>query len=211
MRKFFHIAKRCLAPALIAVLLPCAPAASALDAADLADIARVERYLNNIRTMRARFIQIAPDGSHAQGTIYLSRPGKLRVEYDPPTPILMIATKIWLIYYDSELGQVSYLPLAATPAEFLVRDSIRLGEDVAVTDIERGLGVLRVSLAGGDIGAGSLTLIFSDNPLELKQWQVIDAQGQKTRITLIDTRFGLSLDPGLFKFVDPTPKRQRRY
>ncbi|MFQ5939032.1 MAG: outer membrane lipoprotein carrier protein LolA [Alphaproteobacteria bacterium] len=210
MRKFFHIAKRRLATALFAALLPCAPSAGALDAADQADIARVERYLNNIRTMRARFIQIAPDGGHAQGTIYLSRPDKLRVEYDPPTPILMITTKIWLIYYDSELGQVSYLPLATTPAEFLVRDSIRLDEDIAVTDIERGLGVLRVSLVGDDIGAGSLTLTFSDNPLELKQWQVIDARGQKTRIALTDTRFGLSLDPGLFKFVDPTPKHRRR-
>src|SRR5690606_14235092 len=66
------------------------PAAAALTGTDHADIQRVERYFNDVDTLKARFRQIAEDGGIAQGTIYLRRPGRMRVEYDPPVPVLLV-------------------------------------------------------------------------------------------------------------------------
>ncbi len=175
-----------------------------LSAGDKADIARIERYLNNISTMRARFLQIAANDELSQGWVFLSRPGKLRVEYDPPTPILIIGDGAWLIYHDSELEQTTYRSLESSLAGFLVQKTVRLGGAVTVTGLERGPGVIRVKLVkSGEAEEGSLALTFSDRPLVLRQWTMTDAEGQATQIALVNAQFGLSLDEALFEFTEP--------
>lgn len=175
-----------------------------LSATDKADIARIERYLNNISTMRARFLQIGANDALSEGWVYISRPGKLRVEYDPPTPVLIIGDGSWLIYHDSELEQTTYRSLGSSLAGFLVQKTVRLGDAVTVTGIERGPGVIRVKLVKSDEAEeGSLALTFSDRPLVLRQWTITDADGQATQIALINAQFGLSLDGALFEFTEP--------
>jgi len=172
---------------------------------DRADIAKVEEYLNGIRTLRARFLQIADNGATAEGTLYLSRPGKLRLEYDPPVPILMVANGGFLIHYDKQLKSVTHLPINSTPAGLLVRERVQLSGDVTVTRVERGPGSLRITVVQTrDPQAGRITLVFSERPFALSNWQVVDAQGNTTRVSLIDVQAGLSLDPALFRFTDPS-------
>ncbi|MCH7633570.1 MAG: outer membrane lipoprotein carrier protein LolA [Proteobacteria bacterium] len=181
------------------------PQAANLSAGDKADIARIERYLNNISTMRARFLQVAANDELSQGWVFLSRPGKLRVEYDPPTPVLIIGDGAWLIYHDSELEQTTYRSLESSLAGFLVQKTVRLGGEVTVTGLERGPGVIRVKLVkSGEAEEGSLALTFSDRPLVLRQWTMTDADGQATQIALVNAQFGLSLDEALFEFTEPT-------
>ena len=180
------------------------PQAANLSAGDKADIARIERYLNSISTMRARFLQVAANDELSQGWVHLSRPGKLRVEYDPPTPVLIIGDGSWLIYHDSELEQTTYQSLGSSLAGFLVQKTVRLGGEVTVTGLERGPGVIRVKLIKtGEGEEGSLALTFSDRPLVLRQWTITDAEGQATQIALVNTQFGLSLDAALFEFTEP--------
>src|SRR3546814_1791629 len=101
----------------------------------------------------------------------------MRIEYDPPVPHLIIATGNFLIYHEKKLNQTSYLPLSSSLAGFLVRDTIRLSGDVVVTAFEQQKGVVRVTLVKEDeADAGQLTLVFSDDPLQLRQWTVIDGQ-----------------------------------
>ena len=199
-----------LAALMFAVILAGAPSsgktpqAAKLSADDKADIARIERYLNAISTMRAKFLQIAANDALSQGRVFISRPGKLRVEYDPPTPVLIIGDGRWLIYHDSELEQTTYRSLESSLAGFLVQKTVRLGGAVTVTGIERGPGVIRVKLIkSGEGEEGSLALTFSDNPLVLRQWTVTDAEGQATQIALVNARFGVSLDEALFEFTEP--------
>lgn len=181
------------------------PQAANLSAGDKADIARIERYLNSISTMRARFLQVAANDELSQGWVFISRPGKLRVEYDPPTPVLIIGDGAWLIYHDSELEQTTYRSLESSLAGFLVQKTIRLGDEVTVTGLERGPGVIRVKLVkSGEAEEGSLALTFSDRPLVLRQWTMTDADGQATQIALVNAQFGLSLDEALFEFTEPT-------
>lgn len=179
-------------------------AAAQTGEADRADLARVEAYLNDLVTLRSRFLQIADNGATAEGEISLWRPGRLRVEYDPPHPILLVTVDSFLVQYDKQLKTTAYLPLDSTPAGFLVRDRIRLSGDVTVTAIERGPGSLRVTLIQTkDPRAGRMTLVFAERPLALSQWAVVDGLGATTRVSLIDPRVGGALDPALFRFVDP--------
>ncbi len=177
--------------------------ASAQSATTLAEeaeaISRVEAYLNDIDTLRAGFVQIAPDGAVSEGTLYIQRPGQLRIDYTPPPNVKIIGTDGWLTYIDSDLGQISQMPLGDSPASVFVAENIRFGEDVLVTGVERAASILRVTLEkAGRPGLGSLTLVFTDNPLDLRQWIVVDAQGYVTRITLVGTQLGVALDPELF-------------
>ena len=181
-----------------------AGAATALSASDKTDVARVEAYLNAMTTLQARFLQVASSGAYAEGDIYISRPGKLRIEYDPPVPVLMVSAGNWLIYYDKELEQVSYLGMDSTPARYFVSEKFDFGGEITVTGFERRRGVLRLSLVKSDDPLeGSITLVFRDRPLALKKWVITDAQGIETTVSLLGVRSGHDLNPDLFRFADP--------
>jgi len=172
---------------------------------DRADIARAETYLNGVLTLKARFLQVSANGASAEGDAYLSRPGKLRLQYDPPSPLLVVADGSFLIVHDRELGAPSYVPLGSTPAGILVRAGVKLdGGDLSVTKVARPPGLLRITVTQTeDNAAGDLTLVFSERPFELRQWEVRDAQHQVTTVSLFEARSGVKLDPKLFEFVNP--------
>ncbi len=172
---------------------------------DKGDIERAETYLNGITTLKARFLQISPNGTSVEGDAYLSRPGKLRMQYDPPSPLLVVADGTFLIVHDRQLGEPSYLPLDSTPAGILVRANVKLNDgDVAVSRVTRLPGVVRISMVqADDPAAGEITLVFSDAPFTLRQWQVKDTQNQVTTVSLFEAQNGLTLDPKLFQFQDP--------
>ena len=173
-------------------------------AQDLADIARVEAYLNSIKTLKARFQQIAPDGRPSGGQAWLQRPGRMRFQYDPPAPFLLVAGHGLLVFYDSQLQQTSNLPLDRTPLGILLRDNLKLSGDITVTGITRYPGQLQLTLLRtASPSDGTITLIFADNPLALRSWTVVDAQRRETRISLYDVTLGGSFDQSLFTFIDP--------
>lgn len=181
------------------------PAPAKLSDQDRADVGRIEKYLNGIDTLSSKFLQFASDGSYSQGMLYVSRPGKMRIEYDPPTPVLIVATGVSLVYYDTQLQQVSYLPLGQSPAAVILREKIDLfGKDILIRKFEHGPEVQRLTVSRSeDPLEGSITLVFSTEPLVLKKWVVVDAQGTETTVSLHGTRFGVGLDPELFVFRDP--------
>ena len=181
-----------------------APLVGSVSAQDKADVARVEAYLNTIRTAQSRFTQFASNGEVSTGDFYLQRPGRLRFAYDPPVPILIVATGSDLIYFEKELEQVSYIPVGRTPLGFLLERTVAFGKDIAVDRVQRQPGALAIT--GHDTRRpedGAVTLVFSDQPFELRQWIVRDPQGKSTTISLEGLRTGVTLDPKLFEFVNP--------
>ena len=178
-------------PLILALLFPRLEAAARipateLSAADKADIRRVEAYLDRLSTVQARFLQISSNGAQAEGDLYISRPGRMRIQYDPPSPVFIVADGSWLIYVDKKLDQVSYVPLESTPAGILLDARISiLGGDFTITHFENAADVIRITLyKTDDPGKGILTLIFSDRPLTLKKWTITDAQGILTSVSL---------------------------
>lgn len=169
-----------------------------------------ESYLNNVRSLRARFIQIAPDGSVAQGKFYLRRPGRLRFEYDPPVPILIVGDGFLLHYQDKELGQVNEWPIFDTPIGSLSRDEVGFGKDLVVTEVTRAEGRTTVTVTRReDPGEGSLTLYFTSEPTQLVQWRVKDAQGQVTTVALEDLEINVDISAKLFVWEAPKGAPQR--
>ncbi|MFN7001359.1 MAG: LolA family protein [Elioraea tepidiphila] len=169
-----------------------------------ADIARVEAYLNGLTTLRARFLQVAQNGASAEGTALIWRPGRMRFDYDPPEPTLLVAWEGQFLHYDRELNSPSIVPVGSTPLGVLLRAQIRLSGDLTVRGVERSGGFLRVTVVRtGAEAEGSLTLVFEEQPFALRQWVVTDAQRQQTTVTLYQTETGVPLDWRLFAFNDP--------
>ncbi len=195
----------------ILALLPFAAAAAApppatLSAADQANVARVEAYLDSIRTVHGHFLQTTDGDVVGEGNFYLERPGKMRIQYDTPNKFFMVASGSTLSIWDPRLKKASYVPVDATPAYFLMQEKIGLGNAVIASKLERGDASLRVTVYEKDkADEGRIVLIFSDRPLELKKWKMIDHDGNETDIALVNAEFNTKLDPNLFKFVDPSP------
>lgn len=172
---------------------------------DTDHITRVETYLNKIDTIIADFTQIAPDGALTGGKFYLKRPGKMRWQYDPPTPILMVANGDAIIFYDYELEQISHIPLDNTLAGFLAQEVIDFDDQsIQLTGFDQSPGSIRLSLVQrGQAEDGELTLEFIDNPIQIKNMIIRDAQGKSTTISLQNARYGHTLEENLFTFRDP--------
>jgi outer membrane lipoprotein-sorting protein len=179
-----------------------------LSTQDRADLARIEAYLNGVRSLRARFTQTAPDGGVTQGLALLQRPGRIRFQYDPPSPFLLIANDGMLFFRDAQLNQTSSIPLSRTPLGILLGDRTSLSGDVSVTKFVRLPGQLQVSVVrSASPGEGTLTVIFTDNPLALRQWIVLDQQGKETRVSFANMEVGASLDPRLFDYSGLTARQ----
>jgi outer membrane lipoprotein-sorting protein len=186
----------------IAAATAAAPVPATLTPQDTLALQRVAAYLNNIRTMTARFQQNAKNGL-STGHMWVARPGRMRFEYDPPNPLAMLADTFYLYYWDKQLGQISKVGLKSTPAWFLLRDPISFA-DVIVTGVEHGPNTIRVSVVeSAEPDAGALTMIFTENPLTLRQWTVVGQQGRTTTVSLSEVQFGMALDPKLFQYQDP--------
>lgn len=181
-----------------------APAGSAkLTDIDRADLKRIADYFNTVRSMQGRFLQVAPDGSAAEGKIYMSRPGRFRFEFDPPVPMLIVSDGAYIIMEDRELKSVERIPLGATPLDLLLRDKVSFDDGVGISKVERGAAILRVTLFSPDRPKeGSLTIVFGDKPLEFAGWTVTDAQGKVTAITLSQIDFNPQINTRLFTYGD---------
>lgn len=213
------IRSACIASAAFGILAACAvgvPAAIAasavLSAEDQASVRRIEDYINSITTLQARFIQLNPNGRFVEGSLYISRPGRLRFEYDPPIPYRLIVDGGRVIFYDAELDTPAYLSIDDTPLDILLAEKVSLSNGVEVTKVERGPGSLRVTLIWSERrDQGTVQITFSERPLELKKWSLISPNGVAIHIAILDARFGVVLDPKLFEFKDPTFYKSERY
>jgi outer membrane lipoprotein-sorting protein len=135
----------------------------------------------------------------------------MRFAYDPPTPIFLVAGHGLLVFRDEKLKQTTNLPLGSTPLGLLLEDHVKLSGDVTVTAISRPPGQIQVTLVRtSSAGEGSLSLVFSDPPLALRQWTVTDAQRRETHVSLFDIELGGNFDSKLFEYVDPQFLSPRR-
>jgi outer membrane lipoprotein-sorting protein len=177
-----------------AALPPPAP----LTAQDTAELQKMAAYLDGIHTMTARFSQ-ATNGGAATGYFWVSRPGKMRFQYDPPNELLLLADAFYVYSWDPDLKQMSKVGLKSTPAWFLLREPISFTDGVVVTRFEHSGNTVRVTVVEtAEPDAGSLTMVFTENPLTLRQWTVVDQRGKVTNVALSEVQYGMALDPKLF-------------
>ncbi len=169
---------------------------------------KIEQSLNAIKSMKTDFIQRAPDGSVAEGVLYLERPGKLRFDFGDDAPFLVVSNGSLLTFVDYDVKQVSRWPIRKTPLGILVDDEIRFDNSIEVPDIIRFAGLVKVPVIDPKRQEyGYIILIFEESTMELRAWEVVDAQGYTTRVALVNPEYNVEIDGKYFKFKDPRPRR----
>jgi len=151
--------------------------------------------------LSGKFVQIGPDGSRSTGAFFISKPGKVRFEYDPPSPIAVIADGTAIAVRDQRLAHQDIIPLSETPLRFLLASNVNLmkdthlvavyADDVFVTVVAEERNAM--------VGTSRLMIMFGATDMQLKQWTVTDPQGYDTTVAVYNLDTSKRPDPNLFK------------
>lgn len=176
-----------------------------------AALAAANRTLNGVQRMQGRFVQTAPGGARSTGNFYMQRPGRLRFEYDAPATLLIVSDGSVVAMRDTALRTTDRTPLRSTPLNLILGERIDLERQARITRVSRS-GQWTMITARDRSGAtdGLITLNFHGDSAELRSWDVVDATGARTRITLSDITQPASLDRNLFRLGDQLEDRRRR-
>ncbi len=204
MKKALLILSLLFAPMVAEAAVPQNVTPAVLSQLDKQSIMRIEYYLNGLKNVSADFLQVDSAGGMMRGQIMISRPGKIRVNYAPPSKDFIIADGSFVHIWDEELKSQTNVPQQSSLAHFILRDPVRLDGDVVVTKVRHLPSRIEVTLVEKeDPGAGSLTLIFEDRPMKLRQWRVADAQGRETGVNLENLSEGVNFPASTFVFIPP--------
>ena len=171
-------------------------------------VERVNSYLSGVQTLTGNFIQVGPDGSRTQGDFFISKPGRVRFEYDDPSPIELIADGSSVVVRDRRLATQDVYPLSQTPLRFLLAEHVDLTKDTHLVSVyaDDVFVTVVVEEKNGIVGTSRLLLMFSAKDMALKQWTVTDPQGYDTTVAVYNLDSSRRPDPGMFK-IDYTQYR----
>lgn len=178
--------------------------------AEIADLNRISAYLNGIHTLKAGFVQIGPEGGIDQGEVAIEKPGHIRFEYRPPSPLTMVATGGAFYVKNARLNTLDKYDLSDTPLGLLLNEQVDLAHNKAVLGVREQNGAIIVQARSStNRNNSNITLVFSTPALELRQWTVRDNQGGNTTVALQNLQTGVALDPALFTPLTKSPSVAR--
>jgi outer membrane lipoprotein-sorting protein len=174
--------------------------ATAFDAKQRALIDKISGYLSGVQTMVGNFVQIGPDGRRVEGTFSIQKPGKVRFQYNPPSPIDIIADGASVVVRDRSLETSDFYPLSQTPLRYLLADHIDLLRDTDVISVSADDTFATVVIEETQVmvGTNRLMIMFDAKNLQLKQWTVTDPQGLDTTVAVYNLDSAKKPDPNLF-------------
>jgi outer membrane lipoprotein-sorting protein len=178
-----------------------APATTtAFDAKQRASLDRISMYLSSVQTMVGNFVQVGPDGARTEGDFYIQKPGKVRFDYNPPSPIDIIADGSSVVVRDRNLATQDLYPLSQTPLRYLLADRIDLLRDTDVISVSSDDTFVTVVIEEKQlvVGTSRLMMMFDAKTLALKQWTVTDPQGLDTTVAVFNLDATKKPDPNLF-------------
>ncbi|MEA2976637.1 MAG: hypothetical protein QOF19_2157 [Alphaproteobacteria bacterium] len=169
---------------------------------------RVSLYLSTIQTLVGDFVQVGSDGGRNEGQFYIQKPGKVRFDYQPPSPIDVISDGQSVVVRNRKLATQDVIPLSQTPLRFLLSDRIDLLRDTNVVGIYADDIFVTVVIEEKQplIGTSRLMLMFAAKDLQLRQWTVTDPQGFDTTVAVYNLDTNKRPDPSMFK-IDYTQYR----
>lgn len=168
------------------------------------DVEKIENYLNSLSSMKATFVQMASNGATAEGRLFIKKPNKIRMEYAEPTNVLIVGNGDLITYKDLDLDQITNIDYKDIPLSLILTDKIKL-EDGAlkIVDFYQDKGSTMVTLEMKEKSeTGPITLVFSNNPFELKQWKIVDPQSVEVTLSLYDEQKDVDIDDEVFVFKD---------
>jgi len=161
----------------------------------------VNAYLSSVQSMVGDFAQVAPDGAKTSGKFYLQKPGRLRFEYNPPSPVELIADGQSMVVRDRKLATQDLYPLSQTPLRFLLADRIDLLKDTDLVGVYADALFVTLVIEQKQVFGGThrLLLMFGAQDFQLRQWTITDPQGYDTTVAVYNLDTSKKLDPDLFK------------
>ena len=194
--------------ALLAPLIVIALAAPAM--ADKIPLRDLSAYLNTLTTAETDFTQVNADGSIATGKLFIKRPGRVRFEYAPPDKSLVLASGGQVAIFDAKSNQPpEQYPLKRTPLNLILAENINLARaKMVVGHSEDGTSTRVKALDPDNPDYGSIELVFTANPVELRQWVITDDAGSQTTVILGEMKKGATLASSLFSITIEADKRK---
>jgi outer membrane lipoprotein-sorting protein len=161
---------------------------------------RVSNYLSSLQTLIGDFVQIGPDGGRSVGKFYIQKPGKVRFEYEPPSPIDVIADGSSVVVRDRNLATQDLYPLSQTPLRYLLADQIDLARETNVVAVSQDNTFITVTIEEKQllVGTHRIVLMFGAKDTQLRQWTVTDPQGYETTVAVYNLDVSHRPDPSLF-------------
>ena len=173
-----------------------------------ADLDKISAYLNAIHSLRASFVQIGPEGGIDQGEVAIQKPGQIRFEYHPPSPISITATGGSVYVKNAKLNTVDRYDLSDTPLGLLLNDNVDLKTNKAVLGVSEQQGSIIVrARTSANRNNSNITRVFAAPAIELRQWTVKDNQGGTTTVALRNLQVGATLDPAIFAVPTKAPRQ----
>ncbi|MGQ0484677.1 MAG: LolA family protein [Hyphomicrobiales bacterium] len=164
-----------------------------------ASIQEISSYINGFTTLQGDFTQISPKGNKSTGIFYISKPGKMRFEYAPPNPFLIVADGTWLTVKNRKKEKGDQYPLSQTPLRLVLNQDVDLIRDAKILAYEEADGLATLTLEDkGDSLSGKLVLVFDRKRQALQQWIIVDSKGRQTTVSLANIVAGIDPDPQLF-------------
>jgi outer membrane lipoprotein-sorting protein len=199
-------------PAQPVVAAATAPAAAPAPLTERQIVEKANAYFNGLSTLVGDFTQIGGDGRKLTGKLYLSRPGRLRFEYDAPATLEVIADGSSVAVRDRKLATQDLYTIGQTPLKFLLSDRIDLTRDLTVTGVTKESDGVRILMEDRSTlgGTSKIAVSFDPSVEALSQWRVVDPQGFLTTVMLSNVERGRRMDPKLFSIeyqrMDANPR-----
>jgi outer membrane lipoprotein-sorting protein len=197
-KSLFNLDKQPEAPASAA---PVTTNTAAFDAKQRAQVDKVSAYLSSVQQLTGKFVQVGPDGGRVRGEFFIQKPGKIRFEYDPPSPIEIVADGQSVIVRDRKLATQDLYPLSQTPLRFLLSERIDLLKETNVVGVRADDTFVSITIEEKQalIGTSRLMMMVGAKDFQLKQWTVTDPQGYDTTIAVSNLDTSKRPDPDMFR------------
>ncbi|MGG7519386.1 outer membrane lipoprotein carrier protein LolA [Allorhizobium undicola] len=159
---------------------------------------KIADHFSSVKTMMGEFVQFGPRGEQTAGKFYIQRPGKLRFNYEQPSPMRVISDGRNVAIGNLKMKTWDVYPLSKTPLSLLLSDRIDLTHQM-VRQVKEEQDLTTIVLGDKSIfGDQTITLMFDPKTFELRQWTVTDAQGKDTSVTIFNVQQGVNFDDKVF-------------
>ena len=176
----------------------------------LDQINKVSGFFNGFQTLTGQFVQVGPRGNVSNGTFYISKPGKMRFEYNPPSPYLIVSDGTWVVIKNKKNKRTDHYPLSSTPLKLVLGEDVDLTKEARILDVASAEGSITLTLASKNRSVpGRLQIVYNEATASVEQWAIVDGEGRRTTVSLSELKVGGQHDAALFKVKRPRNNRAK--
>ncbi len=162
-------------------------------------LAALRQHYSNTPTMKGEFLQFGPTGDQSGGEFSIKRPGKVRFDYEDPSPVEVVSNGLAVMVINKKLKTFDTYPLKNTPLKLLLDDKLDISAD-SILDVQVSDDVTTIVMGDKQIfGNSVITLLFEPETFALRQWTIKDAQGKETSVMVFNVEDNVNISDREFR------------